>query len=105
MNNTKPKVKLLTLWMLDVDYYKNDIPNHIISNGIWETQGVEEKSNEWGINRIYTLVCVDSHNKNLKKGTKVKMAEAVIIELCHRVKLIHLPKYKSLMKKYIPKEN
>jgi hypothetical protein len=101
MYKNKPKVKLLTLWMLDVDYYKNDIPNHIISNGIWETQGVDEEQTKWGIRRIYTLVCVDSHNKNLEKGTKVKMEEAIIIELCHRVKLIHLPKYKSLIKKYI----
>ena len=100
----KPKVKLLTLWMLDAKYQAGftfkEIPNHYISNGIWETRSVEEVSMDGNgkKQRVYTLICVNSHSHDLKQGTEIKMDEAIIIELCHRVKLIHLPKLKSIIK-------
>lgn len=99
----KPKVKLLTLWMLDDVYdiaYKKKVPDHTISNGIWEAQGVEIKLEQNGIDkyRVYSLVCVSSNHKDLAKGTIVKMREELIIELCHRVKIVSLPKYKSRKK-------
>ncbi len=89
-------VKLLTLWVLDDEnsYNSDVVPSYIISNGIWETCGVEEihVKGKTEIRRIYDLQCVQSYHKNLERGTVVKMQEELIIELCHEVKLIHLPK-------------
>lgn len=100
----KPKVKLLTMWMLDQPVQRSIIlhseaPLSVISHGIWLANGAEERKDRNGkFQRIYTMVCVQSYNEKMKLGTEVKMDEVIIIELCHRVKLVHLPKYKSLMK-------
>ncbi len=98
----KPKVKLMTMWMLDNEFekaYWREIPDHVISYGIWMPQGAEIKTDENGNKRrIYTMVCIKPHHEKLKIGTKIKMEESLIIELCHRVKLVHLPKYKSIIK-------
>jgi hypothetical protein len=92
----KPKVKLLQLWMLDDNFYQpKHIPKTIISNGIWETIRVKEN----GKNRIYTLRCILPYHKDLKINTETMMNEDMIIEVCHRVKIVSLPKYKSIMKK------
>lgn len=85
--------------MLDSKYqdsYRKKIPDHVISNGIWEARELEHRQNG---DRVYTMVCVNSHHPDLKQGTEVKMHEATLVELCHRVKIVHLPKYKSLIKK------
>lgn len=86
-------IKLLTLWMLDDEYQSKEVSTHIISHGIWETVGVEERLSEKKEKiRIYQLCCIQSYHKKLKIGDIVYMAEDLIRELCHEVKLIHLPK-------------
>lgn len=96
MKKYKPKVKLLTKWMSDYDNPYEKPNEDYISKGIWEARGVEEKSNS---QRIYTLVCIASHHKNLKIGDTRTMDEVMIIELCHRVKLVKLSKYKSIIRR------
>lgn len=89
-------VKLLTLWVLDNNEGYENIPPYIISNGIWETTGVEEINYlDKSVKRIYDLTCVQSYHKKLKIGEVVKMSEELLTELCHEVKLVHLPKHKS----------
>lgn len=93
----KPVVKLLTLWMLDdnLEYRFDSIPDHYISGGIWETRGVEVKDGA----RIYSMVCLFPNRPDLTKGTIIKMDEIMLIELCHEVKIVKQPKYKSLIEK------
>ncbi len=94
----KPIVKLLTLWMLDSKLERNwmdrDIPDHYISNGIWMAYGVEETDRT----RIYDMYCVHPNREDLKKGTIIRMDEIMLIEICHEVKIIKQPKYKSILK-------
>lgn len=92
----KPKVKLLTLWVLDWNYQSNQPSDNTISHGIWETIEVEVLENKTG--RVYTLVCVSPNHPSLKVGDKRRMYESVIIELCHRVVIRHLPKLKSMIR-------
>ncbi len=93
----KPIVKLLTLWMLDskLEYRNREIPNHHISNGIWEARGAENKEDG---NRIYYMDCIFPTREDLKVGTRIKMDEIMLIEICHEVKIVKQPKYKSILK-------
>lgn len=93
----KPVVKLLTLWMLDDNFEHrfSSIPDHYISGGIWEARGVEVKDGT----RIYSMVCLSPNRPDLAKGTVIKMDEIMLIELCHEVKIVKQPKYKSLIEK------
>ncbi len=93
----KPQIKLLTLWMLDEGMSRqyNYIPDHVITHGIWETRGVEKKSN----GRLYTMMCVYSSNKLLEVGKEIVMHEDRVIHLCHQIKIVHLPKLNVNMKK------
>lgn len=93
----KPVVKLLTLWMLDDNFEHrfSSVPDHYISGGIWEARGVEVKDET----RIYNMICLFPNRPDLDKGTVIKMDEIMLVELCHEVKIIKQPKYKSLMNK------
>lgn len=91
----KPIVKLLTLWMLDenFEYRFDSVPDHYISGGIWEARGVEVNERM----RIYSMICLSPNRPDLAKGTVIKMDEKMLIEMCHEVKIVRQPKYKSLI--------
>lgn len=103
LNNKRPKVKLCTLWMLDYEYERGRnneriVSENMISDGIWKAHGVEEKRINKTILRLYTMVCVNSYHPELKVGKEIIMDEVSLIEFCHRVKIVHLPKFKSIIK-------
>ncbi len=86
--DTPVKVKLLTLWMIDKEYETKDVNKHSISHGVWETISVFIKEGK----RAYQLKCVWPAHKDLKTGETRKMYEDVLLELCHQVKIVDLPK-------------
>ena len=87
----KPIIKLLKLFSLHRDYETQKVCQHHVSNGVWETLSVEEKSDEnKKFKRIYTLQCVISWHPNLKIGETRKMNEESIIVLCDEMKLQRL---------------
>lgn len=92
MSLNKPTVKLFTLWMCDNEEQPTP-SSHFISHGIWQTQGVEIRQHDNGRQyRVYTLVCAWPMHRERKVGDKIKMAEEVIVLLCHQVKIEHLAK-------------
>lgn len=97
----KPKVKLLTYWMLSNNYqnhlrYETELPDWYISGGIWVAMDVTE--NEERQERIYTMVCVTSNDSRIKVGDKIKMTEVMIIEFCDKISLVRT-KYKSILER------
>lgn len=92
-------VKLLSKWVLDDKYesiYRKETPPaHHISNGVWETSGVEEKDGQ----RNYTLTCIWSFSPKVPVGTEIVMREDVLVELCHMIEIVHLEKLPSMIKR------
>lgn len=94
---TEPLIKLLTLWSVDHDksnWFGN--PDFaVISEGIWETNGVEVTDK----GRIYDMVCRMPVRNTEKHGDIIKMIDWMIIEFCHEVKIVSQPKLESMIKK------
>jgi hypothetical protein len=101
----KPKVKLLTYWMLNTSMqnhlrYETELPDWYISGGIWCVMDVTEEDEKQ--KRVYTMVCVTSNDPRIKVGDKIKMDEIMIIEFCDRITMVRT-KYKSIMERGIKK--
>jgi hypothetical protein len=87
-----PKIKLLTFWKRDREYEK-DICKHFISHGIWQTIEVKNLEKQW---RVYKFRCVMPMHQDLELYSERIMPECAILQMCHPVSIIDLPKINQL---------